>query len=111
MTGTAVVPHRHFLVTLAGATALCLAACSERTGPQQPALTAAQADSIGQVIVADVQADLDVATAGGGPGFVPGAAPPSISLSSLYTCNVDVSPATPANSDADRVRDSVRLTF
>jgi hypothetical protein len=82
MTGTAVVPHRRFLVTLAGATALCLAACSERTGPQQPALTTAQADSIGQVIVADAQADLDVATAGGGPGFVPGAAPPGISLSS-----------------------------
>ena len=111
MIGTAVVPHRRFLVTLAGATALCLAACSERTGPQQPALTAAQADSIGQVIVADAQADLDVATAGGGPSFVPGAAPPSISLSSPYTCNVDVSPATPANSDTDRVRDSVRLTF
>jgi hypothetical protein len=35
------VPHRRLLVTLAVATALFLAACSERTGPLQPALTAA----------------------------------------------------------------------
>lgn len=105
------VRTRRFLETLAGAAVLCLAACSERTGPQQPALTAAQADSIGQVLVADAQAELDVATAGGGPGFVPGAAPPIVTGSSPFTCHVDVSPTPPVNSDGDRVADSVRVTF
>jgi len=102
--------HR-ILVTLAGATALCLAACSERTGPQQPALTAAQADSIGQVVVADAQAELDAATAGGGVGFVPGGPPPGLSFGTPITCNVDISPTAPTNSDGDRVLDSVRLAF
>ena len=108
---TSLVLRSRSLVTLAGATALCLAACSERTGPQQPALTAAQADSIGQVVVADAQAELDAATAGGGVGFVPGAPPPGLRLSTPFTCNVDISPTPPTNSDGDRVQDSVRLTF
>ena len=105
---TSLVLRNRSLVTLAGATALCLAACSERTGPQQPALTAAQANSIGQVVVADAQADLDVATAGGGPGFVPGASP---SLVTMDGCVPAVSPTTPVNSDGDRPADSVRVTF
>src|SRR5262245_9945981 len=103
--------HRRVLVTLVGAAALCFAACSEQTGPQQPALTAPAADSLGSVVVADVQADLDIATAGGGPGFVPGAFPPNITRFQPFTCAVDVAPPTPANSDGDRVRDSVRVTF
>ncbi len=109
----ALIPHRRLLVTLAGATVLSLAACSERTGPQQPALTAAQADSVGEVIVADAQAELDAATAGGGASFVPGESPPSLALplSRPFGCQPTITPAVPGNSDADRVLDSVRLTF
>ena len=105
------IPHRRLLVTLAGATVLCLAACSERTGPQQPALTAAQADSVGEVIVADAQAELDAATAGGGAGLVPGQSPPSLTLPLPFGCQPAITPTVPGNSDADRVPDSVRLTF
>ncbi len=107
------VPHRCLLVTLAGATMLVLTACSERAGPQQPALTAAQSDSVAEVVVADAQAELDAATAGGGAGFVPGESPPNLSLplSLPVGCQPAVAPASPSNSDADPVRDSVRLTF
>lgn len=108
---TTPVLRRPSLVTLAGAIALCLAACSEQTGPQQPALTSAQADSIGQVIVADAQSELDAATAGGGLGFVPGEPPPSLGFSTPFTCTVDASPLPPTNSGGDRVQDSVRLAF
>jgi hypothetical protein len=107
------IPSRRLLMTLMGATALSLVACSERTGPQQPALTAAQADSVAEVVVADAQAELDAATAGGGVGFVPGQSPPSLALplSPPLGCQPTITPAVPGNSDADRVPDSVRLTF
>lgn len=105
------VVHRSLLVTLAGATMLVLTACSERTGPPQPALSAAQSDSVAEVVVADAQAELDAATAAGGAGFVPGEAPPTLPLLPPVGCRPAVAPASPLNSDADRVLDSVRLTF
>ena len=93
------------------AVALWLAACSEGSGPPQPALTQAQADSVGEVVVADAQADLDVATAEGGPGFVPGASPGLPLQLSTQFCQPTIEPTPATNSDGDRVRDSVRVTF
>ena len=107
----AYIIRRGLIPTVVGAVALWLAACGEGSGPQQPALTRAQADSLGEVVVADAQADLDVATAEGGPGFVPGASPGLPLQLSPQFCQPTIEPVRATNSDGDRVRDSVRLTF
>ncbi|MGE5758781.1 MAG: hypothetical protein ACM37V_00315, partial [Gemmatimonadota bacterium] len=60
------------VVALAAAGAL-LAACSDRMSPPAPPLSQAQADSIGAVVTADVENELDAGTAASGIGFVPGA--------------------------------------
>ena len=105
------VIRRGLIPALAGAAALWFAACSESGGPQQPALSKAQADSVGEVVVADAQADLDVATAGGGSGFVPGASPGVAFQLSPQFCQPTITPTPTVNSDGDRVADSVRLAF
>jgi hypothetical protein len=97
-------------VALAIVAGAALAACSDHMSPQALALSQAQADSMGDVVVADVENELDAGTAASGIGFVPGA-PSSAALSPSLRCVPDISPLPAINSDADPVPDSVRVTF
>jgi hypothetical protein len=99
-------PARLGLAVVAGAV-LGSAACSNSTAPISAALTASQSDSVATVIMADAQDEADFATASGAIGFFPGVAP---ALTPPPAC-VTRSPLPPANSDGDRVPDSVRLAF
>jgi hypothetical protein len=96
--------------------ALGLAACSDQTGglggPQQPALTKAQADSLAGVVTADVDAMTQGAAVGTWDGgFTAGAGLIDMGDRLGWGCMPARSPATPANSDADPVPDSIRLDF
>lgn len=97
-------------VALAIAAGAALAACSDHMSPQASLLSQAQADSMGEVVVADVENELDAGTAASGIGFVPGA-PSSAVLSSSLRCVPVISPLPAVDADADRVPDSVRVTF
>lgn len=97
-------------VALAIAAGAALAACSDHMSPQAPLLSQAQADSMGDVVVADVENELDAGTAASGIGFVPGA-PSGPALSPSVQCVPTVSPLPAVNSDSDRVPDSVHVTF
>jgi hypothetical protein len=100
-------------LALAFAGGALLAACSnsDRTAPQGPSLSQAQADSMGDVVVADVENELDAGTATTGAGFVPGAPAAGLAASPMVRCIPQVSPLPAVNSDADRVPDSIRVTF
>ncbi|HEY6107926.1 MAG TPA: hypothetical protein VIV56_03375, partial [Gemmatimonadales bacterium] len=95
------------LMVAAGAV---FAACSDQTSPPAPALSQAEADSVGAVVTADVENELDAGSASSGIGFVPGA-PFSRALLLTSSCTPDIAPLPVANSDADRVPDSIRVTF
>jgi len=95
------------LAIVAGA---ALAACSDHMSPQAPVMSQAQADSMGDVVVADVENELDAGTAASGIGFVPGA-PAGPALSPSVRCVPVVSPLPAVNSDSDRVPDSVHVAF
>lgn len=99
------------LCALAVGAGAALAACSEPATTPGPALSQAQADSLGDVVVANVQNELDAATASAGLGFVPGAGFSSPRLSPSTLCVPDISPQPPVDSDGDRVPDSLRITF
>jgi hypothetical protein len=105
--------HRssQLIAALAVAAGAALAACSEHATTPGAVLSQAEADSVGDVMVANVQNELDAATATGGTGFVPGAGFSSPVLSPPSFCVPDVSPQPPTNSDGDRVPDSIRITF
>ena len=94
------------LTTLAVAAAVLGTACSNNTGPASAALTSAQADSLSAVVTTDVQAEVDFSTDNG-----TGAVGPSAPANTPPPACVSRTPASPANSDADPVPDSVRLTF
>lgn len=97
------------LVMAAGA---LLAACSDQTSPSQaPPLTQAQADSLGVVVTADVENELDAGSASSGIGFVPGAPYSRALLSLTGNCTPDIAPQPVTNADSDRVPDSIRVTF
>jgi len=96
------------LLVTAGAV---FAACSDQTSPPAPALTQAEADSIGAVVTADVENELDAGSAASGIGFVPGAPFSRALLSLSGSCTPDIAPQPVVNSDADRVPDSIRVTF
>jgi hypothetical protein len=67
---------------------------------------------MGDVVVADVENELDAGSAATGIGFVPGAPLTSPLLASPpVRCVPQVSPLPPVNSDADRIPDSIRVTF
>lgn len=97
-----------------GAVLVLVAACStDNMAPknQVPALSRAQADSLGQVMVAEVQNELDGVTISGatfGPAF---AAPLGPMADGGLSCIPTFSPMPIANSDSDRVPDSVRISF
>ena len=98
-----------FTAALAAAT---VAACrtEQMASPQTSVLTKAQADSLGDVMTADVQSELDAATASSGLGFIPGAPAGPLTASPLF-CVPQISPTPPADADSDRVPDSVRIAF
>ena len=89
-----------------------LAACrtEQMASPHTSILTQAQADSLGDVVSADVQSELDAATASSGLGFIPGAPVGPLTANPLF-CVPQISPTPPADADSDRVPDSVRITF
>ena len=95
------------LVMAAGAV---FAACSDQTSPPAAALSQAEADSIGAMVTADVENELDAGSASSGIGFVPGA-PFSRALLLTSNCTPDIAPQPVVNSDGDRVPDSIRVTF
>ncbi len=97
-----------------GTLALGLAACSDQAaGPGQPALTKAQADSLAGVVTADVDAMAQGAAVGTWDGGLAAAGGGPIDMGDRlgWGCMPAKSPATPANSDADPVPDSIRLDF
>jgi len=107
------VPRLRSLAACAIPAALVLvAACgTENMAPKTPALSRAQADSMGQVMVAEVQSELDGITLSAG-GLAPAlAAPGGPMADGGLGCIPSFSPIPAANSDSDRVPDSVRITF
>ncbi len=97
---------------LAAGALAALAACrtEQMASPHTSILTQAQADSLGDVVSADVQSELDAATASSGVGFVPGA-PVGPLTADVLMCVPQVSPNPPLDADSDRVPDSVRIVF
>jgi len=92
------------------AAAVIGAACSNSTSPGSTgALTLAQGDTLSQVVTGDAQSDLDFATFSGAATVGPETLRDDI-LTGPPAC-VSRSPASPTNSDSDRVPDSVRITF
>ncbi len=91
-----------------------VAACNTdnmTSNTQVPALTRAQAESLGQVMVAEAQNELDGVTISGmalGPAL---AAPFGPMADHGLNCLPTFSPIPVVNSDSDRVPDSVRITF
>jgi hypothetical protein len=98
-------------LALAASVALGSAACDNSTAPVNAALTTGLADSMASVFVADAQGELDFPTASGAVGFAPGAVAAAGSALAPPPACVSLTPASPTNSDGDRVPDSVRLTF
>lgn len=99
---------RFLVVGAIGALAACRT--EQMASPHTSILTQAQADSLGDVVSADVQSELDAATASSGLGFIPGAPVGPLTANPLF-CVPQISPMPPADADADRVPDSVRITF
>jgi hypothetical protein len=106
--------YRWYFVGGAAALLALVAACrTDNMAPQNqvPALSRVQAESLGQVMVAEAQSELDGITlsgAGLGPAL---AAPVGPLADEGLHCIPDRSPAPVVNSDGDRVPDSVRITF
>lgn len=97
------------LAALAGA-ALIGCRTEQMASPQTSILTQAQADSLGDVVTADVQGELDASTASSGLGFIPGAPVGPLTANPLF-CVPQISPTPPVDADSDRVPDSLRITF
>ncbi len=97
---------------LAVATGVALAACrtEQMASPQTSIITKAQADSLGEVVSADVQSELDAATASSGLGFIPGAPVGPLTANPVF-CMPQISPMPPVDADSDGVPDSVRIAF
>jgi len=100
------------VILLAIGAGVALAACrtEQMASPHTSILTQAQADSLGDVVSADVQNELDAATASSGLGFIPGAPVGPLTANPLF-CVPQISPVPPADADSDGVPDSVRITF
>jgi hypothetical protein len=106
-------PTIRALGTLAIFVGVGLAGCSDHLRPPTPLLTKAQADSMGDAMVAEAQSELDAATATGATPFVFGTGPATAGAppTSPPSCVPSISPLPPVNSDGDFVPDSVRLEW
>jgi len=100
------------VIVLAVAAAAALSACrtEQMASPQTSVLTKAQADGLGGVVTADVQSELDAATASSGLGFIPGAPVGPLTANPVF-CLPQISPTPPADADSDHVPDSLRIAF
>jgi hypothetical protein len=105
------MPFHRQIPSLAAATLLLVfaAACEgNNSGPSEPALTNAQADSVAEVVTMDMDAEIDAATS-------TGASVGALSLSSPQLngsfCMPTISPTPVVNTDGDRAPDSVRIEF
>ena len=106
--------HRIRLVALAGITALGAAACSSgSSSPSAPAVSALLADSLGEAVVGDINVSTAGATTTGATTSYQASAGAELAgpQFSSPSCTVTRSPSSPANSDADPVPDSVRISF
>ena len=94
-------------LTFAVAFLAMIAACDDDTsaGPDEPALTNAQADSVAEVVTMDMDAEIDAATTSGGTTFL------MSSSSNAGICIPTVTPSPVVNTDGDRAPDSVRIAF
>jgi len=100
--------HIRRIPSLAAAVTLIAfaAACNDDTSaPGEPALTAAQADSVAEVVTMDMDAEIDAAATTGGTSFL------MSSSSSAGVCIPTVTPSPVVNTDGDRAPDSVRIAF
>lgn len=102
-----------WLAAGAVATAAFVAACNtDSMSPRTtPALSRVQAESLGQVMVANVESELDGITLSGASLAPALAAPAGPMADDGLRCIPDFSPTPVVNSDSDRVPDSVRITF
>ena len=92
-------------IAAAGALIIFAAACDNDPNASEPALSAAQADSVAEVVAMDLDAEIDAATSSGGAsGFL-------LSSSNSGFCLPTVSPTPVVNTDGDRAPDSVRISF
>jgi hypothetical protein len=99
---------------LLGALVLALGACSDGNSPSDDAnvLTSAQAQDLGQDVAEDVVEMTDASVYSTSTGInLEGAVSGGIRLTRDPPACVTVSPLPPANSDADIVPDSVRLSY
>jgi len=109
--------YRYRIAAALAATALAVvAACHTDTTaptPQNPALTAAQAQALGEAMTADAQSELEGLTLSGGGSGLPGMATAAAGAfgADPATCSPTISPQPVANSDGDRVPDSVQISF
>ncbi|HYK82284.1 MAG TPA: hypothetical protein VEU55_04005 [Gemmatimonadales bacterium] len=104
-------PSRWLAAGVAATLLAFVAACNAdktATAPQNPALTAAEASSLGEAMTADAQSELDGVTLSGG-GFVPGMAGPFGTPTTM--CVPTISPSPVVDTDKDGVPDSIRVTF
>lgn len=91
------------------ALAAAAAACSDGTAPGEPAMSAAEADSLALALTTDVSALADGAVFDDASPFSVAGVEPS--PTSPTACEPIRSPDPPANSDDDRVPDSVRVEY
>lgn len=107
--------HHHIRsCALTALTVIAAAACnSGSSSPSTPALSAGLADSLGDAIVSDINISTAGATTTGGSATFSASAGAELAGPALSPpiCTVTRSPSSPANSDADPVPDSVRISF
>jgi len=108
-------PAGAVVAALAATLSLGLGACNSSSGPANPSLTAAQADSVGEVVAMDADGEIDGSTTtGGGTSYQAQIRPPSLGLdlaTVAYQCTVTRTPTSPVDTDHDGVPDSVLFTF
>jgi len=107
---------RRIVAGAAGVALAAAAACTRDstapaalTAPQQPALSASEAQSVGDAMTVDVGSELEGVSAFGSP-FMPGMFAEA-SSDDAARCMPTFSPLPVVDSDGDRVPDSVHVTF
>src|SRR5438105_13266645 len=107
--------RRRLLAGVAAAALAAVAACTHEptapvsAGSTNPSLSQPEANMMGEAVAADAQSELDGATLSSGM-FLPGLGAPITPFGAGDGfCMPTRSPASPANTDADRVPDSVRV--
>ncbi len=98
------------LLGLAATAALGATACGGGTAPTT-LLTPAQAIFLGEAVWLDAESNISNATITGATAVYNDAPPVGTVALSSVQCTPSTAPASPANADADAIKDSVRFTF